>query len=200
MNVFIQDLAAANLGRVVNPGQMDTEYILESLEQAMPMLRGLARQYDLDASDLYQESYLVAHKIMSDPQKPHHRAYIQGAIRLHVYEIARHRKHAVSLDAPLSSSSDDDNQDMTLIDLLVEPARPQQTRRDYYRKRALLKALRRLPECQQRAISLFYRIDALSHLASSNVKVGTLRDYSAKSKRALRNDKYLTKAIMGKWR
>jgi DNA-directed RNA polymerase specialized sigma24 family protein len=196
MSPFLQDLAAQQLERIVSPAEMDAEYILESLEQARPMLSNLAYQYNMDGDDLYQEAYLVAHKIMADPQKPHHRAYIQGAIRLHVYDLLRHRPSAASLDAPIGEDGD-----TSLIDMLVETARPQQTRRDYYRKRALLKALRRLPEKQQRAINLFYRIERLApRAAKRNIAKHTISSYRSVGLNQLREDKYLNKAIMQNWR
>lgn len=194
MGTFLHGLATQQLERVVTPAQLDAEYILESLEQAAPMLRNLARHYDMDVDDLNQEAFLVCHKIMSDPAKPHTRPYLHGAIRIHVFDLASKRKLAVSLDAPLSDESD-----MSLIDLLVAPQKPQQTRRDYYRKRALLKALRRLPEHYQRAVSLFYGIERLSVLGR-DVKERTLKNNRVLARSALRRDARLNKAVMQTWR
>lgn len=196
MSPFLHDLAAQQLARVVTPAQLDTEYILESLRQASPMLQNMSTRYNLEFDDLYQESYLVAHKIMSDPRKLHTRPYLQSAIKLHVYDMLRHRPSAAaSLDAPLS-----DGEDLALIDLLVEPAKPQQTRRDYYRKRALLKALRQLPEHYQRAITLLCGIDALKIAPHKSIARRTSQSYRSKALGQLRNDARLTTAITGTWK
>ncbi len=131
------------------------DYILESLRQAVPMLRNLAIRYHLDFDDLYQDAFLVAldcyERAMaySNP-----RAFIQARLRWHALKVVRARSShsALSLDAMLPELE------------CSTPAADGLSAHE--REQALYTALSRLTIQQQRALVSFYGLAAFQPQAN----------------------------------
>lgn len=117
LSLFRSALVEQNLETVpvVSPSLVEerNKYILESLRQATPMLRNMARHYDLDFDELYQTAAEIALRWYDYAiGSPNPRAYLHKAIRrscLNMTGVTNpHRKHKlsdfyqiVSLDIPL---------------------------------------------------------------------------------------------------
>lgn len=140
---------------LANALNLDHDYILESLRQATPMLRNLAIHYHLDFDDLYQDSYLIAHRIVSErgaheSLRPFIHKWIRGEALRHATDLGLHPTR--SLDMPLSTETEE-----TFLDRLAAhvPTTVDEEREDR-RASALYAALRRLRLSQQREIRAFY--------------------------------------------
>jgi hypothetical protein len=134
---------------------IDHDYILESLRQAVPMLRNLASRYNFDFDDLYQESYLIAARIVSErgaleTLRPFIHHWIRGEVLHRAKEMGLHPTR--SLDMPLHSETEE-----RLLDRLAAPVPlPTDEEREDRRATVLYAALRRLRLSQQREIRTFY--------------------------------------------
>ena len=140
-------------------GQIRDTMIIESLQQASPMLRNMAYRYHSDYDDLYQvaaEALLHAYTSAQRARDP--RAYLHRTIHYAILRhvgVASHRRQSladhyamVSLDAPLA-----DYPTFSLQDVISEPAPAASEDRDYA---YLYACMGLLPDAYREAICMHF--------------------------------------------
>ncbi len=165
------------------------EYILESLTQAIPMLRNAARRCNLDFDDLYQEAYLTLRSSLSRVLAANHpRAYIHTMFRILAYQLVRkrnQRREAISLE---SVCGEDGN--VTRASLLPDPE-PEEVVILEESSQALYEALRRLPVSWQKEVRLSYELEQFEVCANSRQQRLPCAATNNKARNAIRSKAYV---------
>ncbi len=177
-------------------------YILESLQQAVPMLRNAARRCNLDFDDLYQEAYLTLRSSLPRVLAANHpRAYIHTMFRMLAYQLVRQRnqrREAISLDCVCG-----EDENVTRADLIADPdPEPEAVAILEEQTAVLYEALHRLPASWQAEVHLYYELEQFEVCANSRLqRVCTATNNKAKNAlrckayQELRRDPALREAV-----
>jgi DNA-directed RNA polymerase specialized sigma24 family protein len=166
-------------------------YLMESLHQAIPMLRKLATRLGYAYEELYQIAALAALERYERAQETRHpREYLHACMRYaimdHYWKTIHRSLHPLSLDAPL-----DEEGRITYADLLASPEPVSRvSEQEKSRRAALYEALSRLPLEEQRYLCRVYGIGDYTPTLPTEGRFAGRRPDSPRSDAALSSHAY----------